>query len=94
MVPTYCFLGVNELLVGLGILAEFLEGQVGVVKIGAHSSKEYVYQFGISAVVFCLFAKGCDAVGLPAAARDGGTLEHVIVGFLFSIACGASGVEA
>ncbi len=74
MVPTYCFLGVNELLVGLGILAEFLEGQVGVVEIGAHSSKEYVYQFGISAVVFCLFAKGCDAVGLPAAARDGGTL--------------------
>jgi hypothetical protein len=40
MVPSYCFLGVNELLVGLGILAEFFIGQVGVVKIGAHAGKE------------------------------------------------------
>ena len=94
MVPSDCLLGPNELVIGLRVLDEFVFWKVSVVEVGAHARKENVYEFGISAVAFSLFAEDCDAVGLPAAAGDGGTLEHVVVAFVFDIARGAARVKS
>ena len=94
VVPSDCLLGPNELVIGLRVLDEFFFGKISVVEVGAHTRKEDVYKFGISAVAFSLFAESCDAIGLPASVGDGSTLEHMVVAFVFDVARGASRVKS